>query len=553
MSNPYININIGGYAKPTDYIYKTVNLKNNLSFAAQVNTANCKYIVKYNFDLEGESIAIPENCLLEFDGGTVSNGTLIGQDTIIIYHQDRNIVLPNVVFEGSWTNGNVVVDDETIEKDGEELHVKDNGIKKNHLNDNVVDDEDLCLNSNRQLQFKNKAYNPDVFSGLGRTYLRKNIQSVHIKQWLCEKIGNTVYLFYSDGNRVYAIYDENTGKGLVLVNHIVAELRDYDTIELPEDIVGNYLSYTEEGGVYTITLPDESTITNTELNQTEIYYYTGGVTVNKNILAQDMINNSDTVYIIQYDYDLNGETITVPAGCVLMFIGGSLSNGTLVGTDTCLMYCGLKSYILKVTFSGTFTDNYYTKNEIDGFLTYINGTIDKFAEGVESRTNFGIKINTVQRVAPNDYEKGAVFYVVEEPESEDVIRDNTYYIAKNVGSAGDDLEDTNLFESTKSVIDASNISANIKFSEVEELENYYNKTEIDEQTAVNRNIATIMALSALPPLLEEITVSSNPEYKLVYTDSQQGILLAKRQDNSWYYPNNLDAVIDSLIDRINNS
>lgn len=59
-----------------------------------------------------------------------------------------------------------------------------------------------------------------------------------------------------------------------------------------------------------------------------------------NVLAQSFFTNDDgtvksnTRYIIQYDYDLNGATITIPEGCVLVFQGGSLSNGVLIGDDT---------------------------------------------------------------------------------------------------------------------------------------------------------------------------------------------------------------------------
>lgn len=51
----------------------------------------------------------------------------------------------------------------------------------------------------------------------------------------------------------------------------------------------------------------------------------------KNILTQDMINQPNTVYEIRYDFDLNGEEITIPEGCVLDFQGGSLVNGILKG------------------------------------------------------------------------------------------------------------------------------------------------------------------------------------------------------------------------------
>ena len=55
---------------------------------------------------------------------------------------------------------------------------------------------------------------------------------------------------------------------------------------------------------------------------------------NKNILTQDMINTGNTIYIIQYDYDLNGSSINIPDNCVLKFEGGTLSNGTITFNKT---------------------------------------------------------------------------------------------------------------------------------------------------------------------------------------------------------------------------
>lgn len=51
----------------------------------------------------------------------------------------------------------------------------------------------------------------------------------------------------------------------------------------------------------------------------------------KNILTQDMIpsENTNVIYEIRYDYDLNGKTIVIPNGCILKFNGGCLSNGTI--------------------------------------------------------------------------------------------------------------------------------------------------------------------------------------------------------------------------------
>lgn len=53
----------------------------------------------------------------------------------------------------------------------------------------------------------------------------------------------------------------------------------------------------------------------------------------KNVLTQDMIANTNTIYEIRYDFDLNGESINIPANCILKFIGGSLSNGDITCTN----------------------------------------------------------------------------------------------------------------------------------------------------------------------------------------------------------------------------
>ena len=74
-----------------------------------------------------------------------------------------------------------------------------------------------------------------------------------------------------------------------------------------------------------------------------------------NLLIQDMINDSNTIYIIQYDYDLNGEEITIPENCVLWFQGGSFNNGTITLQSTAVW--GVNEYSDMgddLTISGTF-------------------------------------------------------------------------------------------------------------------------------------------------------------------------------------------------------
>lgn len=58
----------------------------------------------------------------------------------------------------------------------------------------------------------------------------------------------------------------------------------------------------------------------------------------RNLLIQDMISESNTIYEIRYDFDLDGAQITIPKNCILKFDGGSLSNGKLtsIGYVRCI-------------------------------------------------------------------------------------------------------------------------------------------------------------------------------------------------------------------------
>ena len=68
--------------------YKVLNP--NLSFAEQVTGANTIYEIKDNFDLGGESVTIPANCTLKFNGGRIvdsssgNTGRLNGLERIVI-------------------------------------------------------------------------------------------------------------------------------------------------------------------------------------------------------------------------------------------------------------------------------------------------------------------------------------------------------------------------------------------------------------------------------------------------------------------------------------
>lgn len=78
-----------------------------------------------------------------------------------------------------------------------------------------------------------------------------------------------------------------------------------------------------------------------------------------NILTQSMINQANTIYVIQYDYVL-GEDITVPNNCILDFDGGSVSAGsgtnmnTIIGNNTIINAGPTKIFSLNLITNGYF-------------------------------------------------------------------------------------------------------------------------------------------------------------------------------------------------------
>lgn len=176
-------------------------VKKNLTVEGWLEAKNLKTVNKGMFSNEGE---------LKAEYPNPENGwwALVGDFPPYVY----------IVKEGEWVNTNKTADN--IEIDGGDIDITNN-----------PDEEDItseeASNGITVLKFKDKNHDAANFSGLGRVYLRKNMQ---------------------DG---------------------------------------------------------------------------------KNVLTQSMINSANTRYIIQYDYDLNGESITIPDNCVLVFDGGSISNGTI--------------------------------------------------------------------------------------------------------------------------------------------------------------------------------------------------------------------------------
>ena len=124
-------------------------------------------------------------------------------------------------------------------------------------------------------------------------------------------------------------------------------------------------------------------------------HYVNGV----NTLTQHMMRKPNTIYIIQYDYCLAGQTIVIPENCVLDFQGGSLKNGKIIFNNTVIE--SKENYIFRnLVFEGTTMAKYiYTEwfgaipNEstdcTDAFISAV-----KFSDCIKRNSNLANNITS---------------------------------------------------------------------------------------------------------------------------------------------------------------
>ena len=76
-------------------------LRKSKSFAEQLVQTNTVYEIRYDFDLNEGEVTVPEGCVLDFQGGKLSNGVLNGNNTIISSQLVK--VFDNVVLGGTYS------------------------------------------------------------------------------------------------------------------------------------------------------------------------------------------------------------------------------------------------------------------------------------------------------------------------------------------------------------------------------------------------------------------------------------------------------------------
>lgn len=117
-----INIKVSGGSDiiSTLQTYTTRILKPNIVDGKNVLTQemlsskNTKYVIKYNYELLDATLTMPQNVILEFDGGSIKNGTLVGNDTLMLNTNETESVLYNVTLDGTWKESSYDLVEEVV-------------------------------------------------------------------------------------------------------------------------------------------------------------------------------------------------------------------------------------------------------------------------------------------------------------------------------------------------------------------------------------------------------------------------------------------------------
>ena len=103
MNKPNVNVMVGGPINE-DYprIYKTKYIKPLIPLSGQITDVNTKYVIRYNHNLDGEEVIVPEGCTIEFDGGSITNGTLVGDNTRLVYEGSLDSFVIDAELKGTF-------------------------------------------------------------------------------------------------------------------------------------------------------------------------------------------------------------------------------------------------------------------------------------------------------------------------------------------------------------------------------------------------------------------------------------------------------------------
>lgn len=90
------------FVAPLGACAKKIVPSTNKPLREQLKTTGVDYVIRFSFDLNRDTLVIPEGCQLTFDGGTIKNGILQGDHSTI--KASRQQLFSNITISGTWDN-----------------------------------------------------------------------------------------------------------------------------------------------------------------------------------------------------------------------------------------------------------------------------------------------------------------------------------------------------------------------------------------------------------------------------------------------------------------
>lgn len=200
---------------------------------------------------------------------------------------------------------------------------------------NLPDEEDLTsVNESEHdvLKLADRSYAPEKFSGKGYKILRRNIKpvSIAVTKIIVESVPS------SDGTLSFSINGKETQVAVSTSTDSTTSVVAQKVASVLQESMTEY-EVSTDASLITLTRKSSGSVTPSAFSAS-----TTGIVCTitdsskrefRNTLTPIMINQSNTIYEIRYDFDMDGNIIEIKGGCTLYFNSGSISNGVLLANN----------------------------------------------------------------------------------------------------------------------------------------------------------------------------------------------------------------------------
>lgn len=77
-----------------------IKLKRRTNLKQILKKDSKRFLIKYDFDLQGDTVVVGKNCILDFRGGSINNGAVVGQATEISFREKP--IFSKINISGTW-------------------------------------------------------------------------------------------------------------------------------------------------------------------------------------------------------------------------------------------------------------------------------------------------------------------------------------------------------------------------------------------------------------------------------------------------------------------